>query len=535
MKTYQKKNCAHFAGALISVLISTVFSVVLQFFKGDVLDYAIAGDAENAVKYALLLIAFILCEIGFYFGYRKFSAGFAVGCTGALKQDIFQSVMRRSYVSYREQPQGVYIAKYMNEADTIKNRHFQMLPVFWEILFKIILVSAVLFLLDWRIAFLTIALLTTPLYVPRLIEKKLQNAQSEYTAAVGRTLSKVNDWLAGFEIIKNYSIETKIIAMLKQMNDDEMEKLLRDMQLGAVAQLLTTLISYLSYFIVLVCAAWLVFQKEFTAGDFFIAIGMIDQLSYPLISLAAITRELIAVRPVCEEMERFLAAPSEEGQQTPLTSVAGDIDFCNVTFAYEGQPAVLSNFNLNIRKGKRYLLKGQSGSGKTTAVNLLLRYYDVQGGSIRIDGVPIEAFGSTYESMTVVRQEAVLFHDTLRNNLTMYENMSDEKIIRVLESLGLTKYARTEALDVVITENGGNLSGGEKKRICLARALLRDTDVLILDEPLANLDGENAARIEDLLLSIEGKTMLIVSHQFSEEKLKRFEQVVTFAARTQAV
>lgn len=530
MKTYQKKNRACFVGTLVSILISTVFSVSLQFFKGDVLDYAVAGDTKNTVKYALLLITFILCEVGFYFCYKQLSAKFIVGCTRLLKQDIFKSVLQQSYVSYKEHQQGEYIAKYTNAADTIKNRYFSMLPSFWEILFKIIFVSIALFLLDIRLAFITIALLTTPLYVPKLIEKRLQNAQTDYIRSVEDTLSKINDWLAGFEIIKNYLIERKILDKFRPVNDNSMDKLLCDMQLGAIAQLLTTLISYLSYFIVLVCATWLVIIGEFTAGDFFIAIGMIDQLSYPLISLAAITRELIAVKPVCKEMELFLTTFTEENIETELKSVVSDIRFNNVAFAYDNQTPIIRDFNLIIQKGKRYLLKGPSGCGKTTTVNLLLRYYSAQSGSIEIDGVPIDHIGNTYGCMTVVRQEATLFHDTLRNNLTMFKDISDDKLIQVMELLGLSKYANTKALNCTVTENGGNLSGGEKKRICLARALLRDTDVLILDEPLANLDSETAERIEDLLLSIRDKTILIVSHQFSENKLDKFEQVIDFAA-----
>ena len=128
--------------------------------------------------------------------------------------------------------------------------------------------------------------------------------------------------------------------------------------------------------------------------------------------------------------------------------------------------------------------------------------------------------------MTVVRQEAVLFHDSLRDNLTMYQDIPDEKLIEMLQTLGLSKFAGKESLDGMIAENGANLSGGEKKRICLARALLRDTDILILDEPLANLDDTTAGMIEDLLLSIEGKLLLVVSHQFTEEKLSAFDCVL---------
>ena len=340
----------------------------------------------------------------------------------------------------------------------------------------------------------------------------------------------VTDWLSCFKIIKNFSIEGKIRERFNASNDDAMEKLLRDTRLGAVSQLITTLISYLSYFIVLTCAAWLVLRGDFSAGDFFVAIGMIDQLSYPLISLAGITRHLIAIEPACAEMEEFLKVSGAAQTASNVKTLKTDIQFCNVTFTYDGRRNVLDGFDLTIRKGKRYLLKGPSGCGKTTAINLPLRYFDVTGGHIEIDGMPLDGAGSTYGFITVVRQEATLFHDTLRNNLTMYQDVPEDQLIGVLKSVGLEQYANGQALDRVVTESGSNFSGGERKRVCLARALLRDTDVLILDEPLANLDPSTAERIEDVLLSIRGKTILVVSHQFTEAKLRCFDRVVDFAA-----
>lgn len=151
---------------------------------------------------------------------------------------------------------------------------------------------------------------------------------------------------------------------------------------------------------------------------------------------------------------------------------------------------------------------------------------DVAKGHIEIDGIPINEYRSTYHCMTVVRQEAVLFHDSPRNNLTMYRDISDDRLIQMLNSLGFSKFANRYALNEIFEENGANLSGGEKKRICLARALLRDTDVLILDEPLANLDQETAEKIEDLLLSIRGKLLLVVSHQFTDSKVHQFDGVL---------
>ena len=527
MKNYHKRNRAAFFGALFCILLSNAFAVVLQFFKGDVLDHAVAGEIHTTVRYMLLLISFILGEVLFFYLYKRCTARYVVGCTRLLRRDVFESILRRPYTEYRERQQGEYIAKLTNEADAIRERRFQMLPTFFDILSKIVFVSAALFLLDWRLALITLALLSTPLYIPKLIEKRLQNAQTEYLKAVEDTLKKVDDWLRGFEIIKNFSVEKQIQKRFDDSNDHAMEKLRKDTTLGAVSQLVTTLISYLSYFIVLVFAAWLVLKGEFTAGDFFVAIGMIDQLSYPLISLAEIIRQLAAIRPACEAMERFIRKAPDEAGGNALQGVTDEIRYRDVSFAYPNGTPILSHFDFCAKRGKKYLMQGPSGCGKTTAVNLLLRYHDVCDGDITVDGVPIAAYASTYGCITVVRQEAVLFCDTLRNNLTMFSEIPDETLIAVLRDLGLSRFADPELLDSVIAENGANLSGGEKKRICLARALLRDTDVLILDEPLANLDDATAGRIEDLLLSIEGKLLLVVSHQFSSEKLWQFDGVLT--------
>ena len=244
MKIYHKRNRAVFFGALICIFSSNALAVVLQFFKGDVLDFAIAGEINSTIKYGLLLISFIFGECLFYFLYKRFTARYVVGCTKLLKRDIFESILQRDFVQYQEQQQGAYLAKLTNDADAIKERRFRMMPMFFDILFKIVFVSVALFLLDWRLALITIALLTTPLYIPKLIEKRLQNAQTEYLKAVEQNLCKVNDWLRGFEIIKNFSVERQIIQRFDEANDLTMEKMLKDTMLRAVAQLIKTLILY---------------------------------------------------------------------------------------------------------------------------------------------------------------------------------------------------------------------------------------------------------------------------------------------------
>lgn len=126
-----------------------------------------------------------------------------------------------------------------------------------------------------------------------------------------------------------------------------------------------------------------------------------------------------------------------------------------------------------------------------------------------------------------MRQEPFLFEDTLRNNLTMFQPLSDQSLIEMLQSVGLHQFASVDKLDAMINPGGDNLSGGEKKRIGLARSLLRDSPILILDEPLANLDDENVSNIENLILSITDRTVIVISHQFSIEKHSSFADVIT--------
>lgn len=168
----------------------------------------------------------------------------------------------------------------------IERQYFGTIPMLAEITIKIIVVSISLFILDYRIAIVTLVLLTIPLYVPKLVEKELQNAKVEFVNQFENHIKTITDWLNGFEIIKNFSIEKNIRDKFIESNNITMEKNLRERQIGYLTKSISAVLSYFSHFTILVFAAYLVLSGDFTAGDFFIAVGMIDQLSYPIISLS---------------------------------------------------------------------------------------------------------------------------------------------------------------------------------------------------------------------------------------------------------
>lgn len=525
MKSYIKRNKGYFILLSACCASSALFAVAVQFLKGEVLDLALTGALSRTGIFVLFLLSAILLEVLLFYGYDCASSRFIASCARNLRFDLMHGVLAQTYPAFLAEGKSACLAKFTNDAELVRSLYFSVLPQFAEILSKILLVSGALFLLSWRMALLTLFLLTTPLYVPKLIEKRLKTAQNAYKESVTHHLSRIAGWLSVFETVKNFRAEHRVLKQYQQVNDALAAADRKNRELANVSRLISTLLSYLSHFLVLAAAALLVAVGTFSAGDFFIAVGLIDQLSWPLIALSELVRSVVSVKPVCEGLHAVLNA-SEEKQVKPSDSVLSEgILYDGVYFSYEKAHPLLEDFHMEIRRNESVLFRGTSGCGKTTAINLLMRYIEPDSGMITIDGRPLSSYDDLYGLVTLMRQDTALFRDSLRNNLTMYEDYPDEELFSVLRQVGLSGYASREALEMAVTEDGGNFSGGERRRLCLARALLHKSDVLVLDEPLANLDQATAAQIEDVLLKLENRTLLIVSHSFSEQKLDRLDRV----------
>lgn len=530
MKSYIKRNKRYFILLSVCCTTSALFAVTVQFLKGEVLDFALTGALSSTGMSALLLLLAILFETLLFYSYDCASAKFIASCARDLRCDLMRGVLAQGYPAFLAEGKSSYLAKFTNDSELVRSLYFSVLPQFAEILSKILLVSVALFLLDWRMALLTLFLLTTPLYVPKLIEKRLKASQHAYKEAVTQHLSRIASWLSVFETVKNFRAEHRVLHQYQQMNNTLAMADRKNRGLANIARLISTLLSYLSHFLVLAAAALLVAVGTFSAGDFFIAVGLIDQLSWPLIALSELIRSIISAKPVCEGLHSFLATAEEKPVESSDSVLSEGIFYDDVYFSYEKARPILTGLHMEIRQGEKILLRGASGCGKTTALNLLMRYITPDSGSITIDGKPISSFVDLYGLITLMRQDTTLFHESLRNNLTMYEDCPDEKIFSVLRQVGLSGYATREGLETIVSDGGENFSGGECRRLCLARTLLRKADVLVLDEPLANLDRTTASQIEDVLLKLQGRTLLIVSHTFSNEKLGRFDQIIDLTA-----
>ncbi|MDD4080368.1 MAG: ABC transporter ATP-binding protein [Eubacteriales bacterium] len=523
MKRYIRPQVGLLVLAVLFSLLSGGSAILVQFTKGSLLDQALAGLSNDTIRYIILLLGIIFFEIFCYHLFNRFRGRYFVCAKSQLREDFFAAQLRKTPPQMMGEKQGDILAAYIDQIDLASNSYLLNLPLLFDVILKIILVSSALFWLDVRVAVLTVLLLTTPLYVPKLIEGRLQKAQKASTTAFQEHLGKITEWLGGFELIKNYGAERPIRDLFLKSNRQVREKDYAMRKMSYVSRSLSALLSYLSHFIILAYSAWLVLEGSFTAGSFLIAVGMIDQLSYPIISISLYLQEMTASRPVINKLLAEIDAPAEENTPKSDPGKPLDISFDNIYFTYPSGKSILNNLNFYVAVGEKCLITGPSGGGKTTLINLLMGYYALNQGSLTLGGIEATNVRNLNGLITIMRQDPSLFNDTLRNNLSLYQNIQDDDMIKMLKNLNLHDFANPVGLDSLIQEGGSNLSGGERKRICLARTLLRGSPIVILDEPLANVDPETAVQIARLIASLEGVTLFVISHQQSPDWANAFE------------
>ncbi len=505
------------------LVITNSFTVGVQFLKGELIDNAVETSLGLFVQTGFYLLGAILLQVLFTYLYFRIENSIISEGTQELKNKLFNRMIKLPFTKFNMKTNGEYMARYTNEVQIIQDRFFKSITMLVVFGITVLSMSVALFILNWKLAFITLLLLTMPLYVPKLAERKLRKVQGVAVSENSKFIEFLSDTLRGFEIIKNFSIESVFLTKFKRKNEINMIIVKENMNTQSGVRSISMLMSYFSYFVVVAYAAYLVATGVFSIGELFIAIGLVEQLSHPIIGTAGCIQGLISVKEISNEIYCYIES-TEDDYENKINKFTSKISYENLNFSFD-HTQLLENINLAFEKGKKYLIKGYSGSGKTTLINLLLKYNQDYQGEILIDNVNLRDIDSVFNIVTVSRQDSFVFADSIRNNVSSFKKFSDSEIIDVLNKVELGKYADLEGLSVMIGEGGIALSGGELKRLMIARAILSAKDILIFDEPLANLDRETSVEIENLLLSLDQFTVIVIGHNVTTSKEHLFDEI----------
>ena len=383
-----------------------------------------------------------------------------------------------------------------------------------------------MFFIDFRITLLVFLLTPLSLVIAWFIAKKTFNSFKRQSETRGEQTALIDESINGVKVIKSFNSEAKYLKEFDEINERLAEYSLKAVFFSSLTNPSTRFVNSLVYAVVAISGGILAINGGISVGELVSFLSYANQYTKPFNEISGVITELqnsIACAARIFELIEEESEISDEGKYE-LSDISGKVDLENVYFSYTKDTQLITDFNLDVKPGQRIAIVGPTGCGKTTLINLLMRFYDVNEGSIKISGHDLRDI--TRESLRhgfgMVLQETWLKSGTIRDNIVMAkEDASEEEIITACKeaySWGFIKKL-PKGLDTPIGEDGGSLSAGQKQLLCITRIMLANPPMLILDEATSSIDTRTELKIQDAFAKLmEGKTSFIVAHRLSTIK-----------------
>ena len=445
------------------------------------------------------------------------------------KNKVFKSILDRDYREFSKEKSGKFISILTENMKKIEQDYLHQYFNISKNISLMIFSLVAMFIGNWFLTLLVIIASIIPMMISGFIGQKSASLQNSSMIADQKYLAKVKDILAGFLVIKSFNVKEAI----RQDYKNESEKLDEIYFIKGKFDVLSNVISKLSGMIVFLVAfgggMYLVFGGHTTIGS---VTAIVQLVNFVVMPLNEIGMGMSKFREGQATLNSFEVKDVTELQTGKTKEYFDDvISFSNVDFSYpNAEEKIFNNLSLQIKKGEKIAIVGMSGSGRSTLLNLLLRFYDVTSGYISIDNQDLQAISaeSLYNLMTIVQQDVYIFDDTLKANITLSQSFTEDDIKKAVQQSGLESYILENelGLQTLCGENGSNLSGGERQRLSIARALIRKTPILLLDEATSSLDNKITTEIENSILEIQDLTVLVVTHKLNKSMLKKYNRIL---------
>lgn len=529
------------AGAMVCMLMVSAATSASAFLVKPVLDdIFFKKDLFMLKLLPFAIIALFLIKGIFDYGQSYLMSYVGQRIIADLREKIYNHLQSLSLSFFTRHPTGVLMSRIINDVNLVQGAVSEAVTGLIKDFFTIIGLVVVVFYRDWRLAL--VAMVVFPLAIYPLVKfgRKLRSYSYRSQTTMGDISSLLMETIAGNRIVKAFNMEDYERKRFAGENKKLFNLLMKSVRVRALSHPLMEFLGGMGIAFIVFYGGYNVIKGEATPGTFFSFLAALLMLYEPVKRLSGVNNTiqqgLAAATRIFEVLDAVPEIHNKSGAKT-LHSITQGIEFQDVSFRYE-EEWVLKNINLEIKVGEVVAFVGASGGGKTTLLNLLPRFYDVSSGRILIDGVDIREY--TVESLRsmigMVTQQTILFNDTVKNNIA-YGKIGEpmEEIIKVAQAANAHGFIQNlpQGYDTIIGEQGIKLSGGEKQRLSIARALLKNAPILILDEATSSLDSESEVEVQKALeYLMQGRTTLVIAHRLST--IRRADRIVVISNGTVA-
>ena len=442
-----------------------------------------------------------------------------------IKIDIFSHLEKLPINYFKKNKLGDTLSKLTNDTTSLGRIGFIIFDMFKEFL-TVIILTAILFKVDYILALISLVLLPLIIRVVRKYTKKIRKYGRERQDTTGKVTAFTQETLSGIFVIKAFNNTDFVIDKYKDLTKEEFEQAYKTTKIKAkVSPINEVITTFMVLLVVLYGGYQILVTKKITSGDlisFVTALGLMHQ---PLKRLISKNNDLQDSLPSADRVVEIFDEKIETdvfGEAVEFDEKIENIKFENVNYKYEdSNDYVLKNINLNVKAGEIVAFVGKSGSGKTTLVNLLARFFNTDEGTVTVNGVNIKniPLGIYRNKFAIVPQETFLFGGTIKENISFGKEVTDEEIITAAKMANAYNFIQEDLpnkFETEVGERGALLSGGQKQRIAIARALIKNPEIMILDEATSALDSESEKLVQDALDSLmEGRTTFVIAHRLS--------------------
>ena len=528
-----------FKAAIIAVMIFAVGSTVFNIAGPKVLSGAtteifnglvskVSGgsgvDFDKIAQILLTVMGMYVLSGSFMFVQGWLMSGVSQKMTYRMRKDISEKIHRIPMKYYESNTHGEVLSRVTNDVDTLGMSLNQSITQLITSVTTLIGVLVMMLSISGILTVIALLILPISTVLVMIVVKKSQKYFKQQQEYLGHVNGQVEEVYGGHLVIKAFNREERSREEFERDNRILYKSAMLSQFLSGMMQPIMQFVGNLGYVGVAVVGAWLAARGSISVGDIQAFIQYVRQFTQPITQIAQVSNMLQSMAAAAERVFEFLEEDEEENNGSnpiPPEAIEGHVEFEHVKFGYDPNKIIISDFSADIEKGQTVAIVGPTGAGKTTMVKLLMRFYDVNGGSIRVDGHDIREFdrSSLREAFGMVLQDTWLFNGTIMENIRYGRlDATDEEVIAAAKAAHVDRFIRTlpDGYRTELNEESGNVSQGQKQLLTIARAILADNKILILDEATSSVDTRTEIRIQKAMNNLmKGRTSFVIAHRLS--------------------